>query len=673
MIAIPSAMCFLRDSARASVVGKSSDRCSASDENRNQNPVGCPPALRAKLRGRLPVISDQPHSSSSPPAATVRPCEFCTACGAATPEAPNGPSTSLSASRCVEGRSRRAFSSHKAADRTGSGWSRWAARRSPWIFPTAAPSAGSAPSSKLMRPYDLVHFHAAEPLFLLASLRCSGQLRVYTQRGGIATQLPGQQAAPVRGHQRGAAQELPRAVGEHGTRCALRRRAVQDGSVAVRDHVQRDRVRSLQADPRAGRGPCRVRVRGRRLRARDLGESQGLEACRSPALRAGGGPASGAAAAHRGRWGGASSPGGARRPAGGPVADGVHGSAGQRGGPRAGHGRLLPPLRQPGVLRQLGGRGDGARAFRRSSSPTAGGRPSTSRTAGPASSSRTRPVCATSWSGSWTTASSGPRSVPPPPPPCASVTRRRRRRNATSSSTPRRSSGVEGDEPDRARPGAAGRVAAQHDLGSQEREARRMRLTYLSEANIPSRSSNATQTMRMSAAFAEAGAEVTLVHPVSRRPEPEGFTGDVAAFYGIRASFERRVLRAPADSRRSRAPGPVAPVRRPPRRPRSTGPAAVRVLRAVALGGLGRRPGAPGLGSPRGLQGRGRRAPRRAAPGGLAAAERGRRDRDDQRRAAPPRPRRGARARGPGLGRARRGGPGRGRSRRPIAARRARS
>ena len=26
---------------------------------------------------------------------------------------------------------------------------------------------------KLMRPYDLVHFHAAEPLFLLASLRCS--------------------------------------------------------------------------------------------------------------------------------------------------------------------------------------------------------------------------------------------------------------------------------------------------------------------------------------------------------------------------------------------------------------------------------------------------------------------------------------------------------------------
>ena len=149
--------------------------------------------------------------------------------------------------------------------------------------------------------------------------------------------------------------------------------------------------------------------------------------------------------------------------------------------------------------------------------------------------------------------------------------------------------------------------------------------------------------------------------PRVRRPEPEGFTGDVAAFYGVRASFERRVLRSPA------IPGvPERLVRALPfaahlGASRSTGPASLRVLRAVALGGLGRRTGAPGLGSPRGLQGRGRRAPRRAAPGGLAAAERGRRDRHDQRGAAPSRPRRGARARGPRLGRARRGGPGRGR------------
>jgi len=72
-----------------------------------------------------------------------------------------------------------------------------------------------------------------------------------------------------------------------------------------------------------------------------------------------------------------------------------------------------------------------------------------------------------------------------------------------------------------------------------------MQLTYLSEAAIPSRSSNATQTMRMSAAFAEAGANVTLVHPVLQRAEPEGFTGDVEGFYGVRAAFERRVLRLP--------------------------------------------------------------------------------------------------------------------------------
>lgn len=70
-----------------------------------------------------------------------------------------------------------------------------------------------------------------------------------------------------------------------------------------------------------------------------------------------------------------------------------------------------------------------------------------------------------------------------------------------------------------------------------------MRLTYLSEAAIPSRASNATQTMRMCAAFAEAGADVTLVHPILQGPDPEGFDGDVAKFYGVRATFERRQLR----------------------------------------------------------------------------------------------------------------------------------
>lgn len=54
------------------------------------------------------------------------------------------------------------------------------------------------------------------------------------------------------------------------------------------------------------------------------------------------------------------------------------------------------------------------------------------------------------------------------------------------------------------------------------------------------------QTMRMCAAFAEAGADVTLVHPALQTPEPEGFTGDLESFYGVRAAFERRVLQIPA-------------------------------------------------------------------------------------------------------------------------------
>ena len=44
--------------------------------------------------------------------------------------------------------------------------------------------------ARLMAPFDLVHFHNAEPLFVLASLRCRGQLRVYTQRGGEAARYP---------------------------------------------------------------------------------------------------------------------------------------------------------------------------------------------------------------------------------------------------------------------------------------------------------------------------------------------------------------------------------------------------------------------------------------------------------------------------------------------------
>ncbi len=71
------------------------------------------------------------------------------------------------------------------------------------------------------------------------------------------------------------------------------------------------------------------------------------------------------------------------------------------------------------------------------------------------------------------------------------------------------------------------------------------RLTYLSEAAIPSSSSNATATMRMCGAFAEAGAQIELVHPVLRLPEPDGFDGDVERYYGLGASVQRTILNVP--------------------------------------------------------------------------------------------------------------------------------
>src|SRR3954447_11981785 len=86
-----------------------------------------------------------------------------------------------------------------------------------------------------------------------------------------------------------------------------------------------------------------------------------------------------------------------------------------------------------------------------------------------------------------------------------------------------------------------------------------MHLVYLSDAKIPSRSSNSMQTMRMCAAFQAAGAEVTLVHPVARGPRPEGYTGDVAKFYGVPASFERNeVCRWPRRSNATGSPSRVA-------------------------------------------------------------------------------------------------------------------
>ena len=68
----------------------------------------------------------------------------------------------------------------------------------------------------------------------------------------------------------------------------------------------------------------------------------------------------------------------------------------------------------------------------------------------------------------------------------------------------------------------------------------RPKLVYLSEARVPSRSSNSMQTMRMCAAFAAAGADVTLRHIADDGERPEGFGGDVNEFYGVPDTFARR-------------------------------------------------------------------------------------------------------------------------------------
>jgi glycosyltransferase involved in cell wall biosynthesis len=73
-----------------------------------------------------------------------------------------------------------------------------------------------------------------------------------------------------------------------------------------------------------------------------------------------------------------------------------------------------------------------------------------------------------------------------------------------------------------------------------------MRLVYLSDARVPSRSSNSMQVMRMCDAFALAGAEVTLFH-ARPRPEqlPEGFTGNLTSFYGVGDTFKLQAVRPP--------------------------------------------------------------------------------------------------------------------------------
>ncbi len=80
-----------------------------------------------------------------------------------------------------------------------------------------------------------------------------------------------------------------------------------------------------------------------------------------------------------------------------------------------------------------------------------------------------------------------------------------------------------------------------------------MRLLYLSNAAIPSRATNAIQTMKMCAAFAETGCDVELLHAPEPWAAPEGLKDDVWAFYGVPPTFVRRRLRLPLPGLASRS------------------------------------------------------------------------------------------------------------------------
>lgn len=74
-------------------------------------------------------------------------------------------------------------------------------------------------------------------------------------------------------------------------------------------------------------------------------------------------------------------------------------------------------------------------------------------------------------------------------------------------------------------------------------------VVYLCNAQIPSRSTNALQVVRMCEGFRQAGADVTLVHPFRIGNRPEGFTGDVREFYGVIDPFDIVTLPTPLTRR----------------------------------------------------------------------------------------------------------------------------
>jgi glycosyltransferase involved in cell wall biosynthesis len=72
-----------------------------------------------------------------------------------------------------------------------------------------------------------------------------------------------------------------------------------------------------------------------------------------------------------------------------------------------------------------------------------------------------------------------------------------------------------------------------------------MKLVYLADTQIPSRATNGMQIVRMCAAFASCGVDVTLVHPHRFGNEPEGLDDDLWSFYGVRKSFRVVTLPSP--------------------------------------------------------------------------------------------------------------------------------
>jgi glycosyltransferase involved in cell wall biosynthesis len=78
-----------------------------------------------------------------------------------------------------------------------------------------------------------------------------------------------------------------------------------------------------------------------------------------------------------------------------------------------------------------------------------------------------------------------------------------------------------------------------------------MRIVYLADTQIPSRATNGIQVMRMCAAFAHHGVDVTLVHPHRFGNRPEGFSDDVWSFYGVPESFRIVTLPTPLTLRLS--------------------------------------------------------------------------------------------------------------------------